>query len=183
MRSTVMLDRDARRTPRRESGDACVRTPLDGAGRRSIVAPLRPARWLAREGSSPSVGPGDHRRGTKMEHTIGKIRIYEIAHELGMTTDEVLGKLRARGELVTSASSTVHASVAEALGAKIRAERIRPATPAVAVRRRPATDPTAGFRSGASSPASRPARPARSARRAPAGPAPAAPPPPVPDEP
>src|SRR4051794_10025349 len=100
-----------------------------------------------------------------MEHAVGKIRIYEIAHQVGMTTDEVLGKLRARGEPVTSASSTVHASVADALVAKIRAERRPPATPAVAVRHRPVAAPMAGSRSEVSGAASRPpaARP-RAAR-------------------
>src|SRR5215471_553519 len=77
-----------------------------------------------------------------MERAVGKIRIYDIARELGMTSDEVVGKLRARGEPVTSASSTVHASVAHALVAKIRAERTPSATPAVAVRHRPVTAPT-----------------------------------------
>lgn len=56
-----------------------------------------------------------------MENAIGKIRIYEIARALGMANEEVLGRLRDRGELVTSASSTVHAAVAEDFKAKIRA--------------------------------------------------------------
>ncbi|HEX3481959.1 MAG TPA: translation initiation factor IF-2 [Kofleriaceae bacterium] len=89
-----------------------------------------------------------------MERAVGKIRIYEIARQLGMTSDEVRDKLRARGEPVTSASSTVHAAVAEALVAKIRAERSPSPAPAVAVRRRPITAPAAGPRSAAPAPAS-----------------------------
>jgi translation initiation factor IF-2 len=84
-----------------------------------------------------------------MERAVGKIRIYEIAHQLGMTTDEVMARLRARGEPVTSPSSTVHASIAEALAAKVRAERTPSATPAVVVRHRPV--PAARSRSGAPS--------------------------------
>ncbi|HEX3759610.1 MAG TPA: translation initiation factor IF-2 [Kofleriaceae bacterium] len=72
-----------------------------------------------------------------MERVVGKIRVYEIARELGMSSDEVLDRLRARGEPVTSASSTVHASVAAVFQARIRAERSRPATSSAAVRRRP----------------------------------------------
>src|SRR3954470_8377223 len=124
------------------SGMPASRSALDGAGRRSIFVNAATRPWLAREGSSRR----DDQRGTKMERTIGKIRVYEIARQLGMTTDEVLGRLRARGEPVTSASSTVHGSVAEALMAKVRAERTPPATPAVAVRHRPDPVPTAGSR-------------------------------------
>src|SRR5205807_596478 len=52
-------------------------------------------------------------------------------------------RLRARGEPVTSPSSTVHASVAEALAAKIRAERTPAPTPPVTLRRRPVPAPKA----------------------------------------
>ena len=75
------------------------------------------------------------------ETTIRKIRLYEIARQLGMPTEEVVDKLRACGELVTSANSTVHVAVAEAFKAKVRAgSSRRPATSPV-VRRRPAIAP------------------------------------------
>src|SRR4051812_9738278 len=126
-----------------------------------------------------------------MERAVGKIRIYEIAHQLGMTSDEVLARLRARGEPVISASSTVHASVAEALVAKIHAERTPPATPAVAVRHRPVTVPAAGSRAKASPAPKRPPGGAPAARKPAAAPtsprsgaaAPPASAPPVPEGP
>jgi cell division septation protein DedD len=62
--------------------------------------------------------------------TFGTVRVYEIARTLGITTDEVVEKLRARGEDVTSASSSVHASVAEVFIAQVRAQS-RPTAPTV----------------------------------------------------
>jgi translation initiation factor IF-2 len=71
-----------------------------------------------------------------MEGAIGKVRVYEIARKVGMTPAEVIEKLRARGELVTSASSTVHASVADAFMAKLRADAAARPAQTVLVRRR-----------------------------------------------
>jgi len=71
-----------------------------------------------------------------VERTVGKIRVYEIAHSVGMTPTEVVEKLRARGELVTTASSTVHAAVADAFVAKVRADSAPRPLQTVAVRRR-----------------------------------------------
>src|SRR3990170_2536600 len=50
----------------------------------------------------------------------GKARVHELAKELGVTSKDVLAKLKEQGEFVKSASSTVEAPVArrlrEALG-------------------------------------------------------------------
>src|SRR5690242_1067296 len=111
--STVMSDRDARRAPR--GGTAGTRA-LDAAAPRSILLSLRHARGSPVRARVGGMTGEERRRGTRdMERVVGKIRIYEIARELGMTSDEVVEKLRARGEPVTSASSTVHAAVADAL--------------------------------------------------------------------
>ncbi|MDI5982748.1 translation initiation factor IF-2 N-terminal domain-containing protein, partial [Amycolatopsis magusensis] len=42
----------------------------------------------------------------------GKARVHELAKELGVTSKEVLAKLKEQGEFVKSASSTVEAPVA-----------------------------------------------------------------------
>ncbi|MCV7066030.1 translation initiation factor IF-2 N-terminal domain-containing protein, partial [Mycolicibacterium farcinogenes] len=52
----------------------------------------------------------------------GKARVHELAKELGVTSKELLAKLKEQGEFVKSASSTVEAPVArrlrESFGAK-----------------------------------------------------------------
>jgi translation initiation factor IF-2 len=45
----------------------------------------------------------------------GKARVHELAKELGVTSKEVLAKLKEQGEFVKSASSTVEAPVARRL--------------------------------------------------------------------
>ncbi|WP_220818262.1 translation initiation factor IF-2 N-terminal domain-containing protein, partial [Amycolatopsis echigonensis] len=45
----------------------------------------------------------------------GKARVHELAKELGITSKEVLAKLKEQGEFVKSASSTVEAPVARRL--------------------------------------------------------------------
>ncbi|MCV6998919.1 translation initiation factor IF-2 N-terminal domain-containing protein, partial [Mycolicibacterium alvei] len=45
----------------------------------------------------------------------GKARVHELAKELGVTSKELLGKLKEQGEFVKSASSTVEAPVARRL--------------------------------------------------------------------
>ncbi|MFB9433552.1 translation initiation factor IF-2 N-terminal domain-containing protein, partial [Streptoalloteichus tenebrarius] len=45
----------------------------------------------------------------------GKARVHELAKELGVTSKEVLNKLKELGEFVKSASSTVEAPVARKL--------------------------------------------------------------------
>src|SRR3978361_580194 len=69
----------------------------------------------------------------------GKDRVHELAKELGITSKDVLAKLKEQGEFVKSASSTVEAPVArrlrEALGSTTAAAPApspagRPAAPA-----------------------------------------------------
>src|SRR5881398_3085859 len=87
----------------------------------------------------------------------GKARVHELAKELGVTSKEVLAKLKEQGEFVKSASSTVEAPVArrlrEALGGVNGAGNGAPAAPAART----------------AAPAARPVAPA------PAAPAPVAP--------
>ncbi|MFT7874362.1 MULTISPECIES: translation initiation factor IF-2 N-terminal domain-containing protein, partial [Amycolatopsis] len=45
----------------------------------------------------------------------GKARVHELAKELGITSKDVLAKLKEQGEFVKSASSTVEAPVARRL--------------------------------------------------------------------
>jgi hypothetical protein len=67
-------------------------------------------------GSSYRAGQRRKSRGERRR----KVRVYEIARKLGMTSDEVMGRLRAGGEVVTRPSSTVHAAVADRLTAAVR---------------------------------------------------------------
>ena len=46
---------------------------------------------------------------------MSKVRVHELAKELGVTSKEVLAKLQDLGEFVKSASSTVEAPVARRL--------------------------------------------------------------------
>ncbi|MFD3591228.1 translation initiation factor IF-2 [Nocardia sp. NPDC058640] len=108
----------------------------------------------------------------------GKARVHELAKELGVTSKELLAKLKEQGEFVKSASSTVEAPVAR---------RLRES---VASKAAPAADAKSAARPGPSAPAAAaPARPAGAKptpggprpgpRPAPAAPAPAAPAAPV----
>ncbi|MFE0028235.1 translation initiation factor IF-2 [Amycolatopsis sp. NPDC059021] len=91
----------------------------------------------------------------------GKARVHELAKELGITSKEVLAKLKEQGEFVKSASSTVEAPVAR---------RLRDAYSPKSAAKKPA--PTPG-------PPARPAPPAANGA-APASPKPAAPAPQAP---
>ncbi|MBE1578776.1 translation initiation factor IF-2 [Amycolatopsis roodepoortensis] len=90
----------------------------------------------------------------------GKARVHELAKELGITSKEVLAKLKEQGEFVKSASSTVEAPVAR---------RLRDAYPSKDGKKKPV--PTPGPRPSPAPPA-KPAAPAPAAK--PAQPAPAA---------
>ncbi|MGW0175113.1 translation initiation factor IF-2 [Rhodococcus sp. NPDC003322] len=102
----------------------------------------------------------------------GKARVHELAKELGVTSKELLARLKEQGEFVKSASSTVEAPVARRLresfpsakgdAAPARPEAAKPATTAKPGGPRPGPKPAA------------PA-PAAPAAAAPAAPAPAAP--------
>ncbi|MGW3262508.1 translation initiation factor IF-2 N-terminal domain-containing protein, partial [Nocardia sp. NPDC001010] len=107
----------------------------------------------------------------------GKARVHELAKELGVTSKELLAKLKEQGEFVKSASSTVEAPVARRLRESL-ASKSAPAGDAKPAARpgpsqaaRPAAKPTPG---GGPRPGPRPA-PAAPAAATPAAPvAPAA---------
>ncbi|RSM60801.1 translation initiation factor IF-2 [Amycolatopsis sp. WAC 01376] len=90
----------------------------------------------------------------------GKARVHELAKELGITSKEVLAKLKEQGEFVKSASSTVEAPVAR---------RLRDAYPSKDGKKK--SVPTPGPRPSPAPPA-KPAAPAPAAKQA--QPAPAA---------
>ncbi|MFC6012716.1 translation initiation factor IF-2 N-terminal domain-containing protein, partial [Nocardia lasii] len=82
----------------------------------------------------------------------GKARVHELAKELGVTSKELLAKLKEQGEFVKSASSTVEAPVArrlrESLASKSApAADAKPAArpgPSPATAARPGAKPTPG---------------------------------------
>src|SRR4029079_15268250 len=91
----------------------------------------------------------------------GKARVHELAKEFGVTSKEVLAKLKEQGEFVKSASSTVEAPVAR---------RVRDAYPnsdggaqscggQSAPRRKPAARPRAAAAAPAPAPAAQEAAP------------------------
>ncbi|WP_410602428.1 translation initiation factor IF-2 [Amycolatopsis sp. lyj-90] len=84
----------------------------------------------------------------------GKARVHELAKELGITSKEVLAKLKEQGEFVKSASSTVEAPVAR---------RLRDAYPSKDGKKKPV--PTPGPRPSPAPPA-KPASPAPAAKQA-----------------
>ncbi|MYW93561.1 translation initiation factor IF-2, partial [Amycolatopsis rubida] len=90
----------------------------------------------------------------------GKARVHELAKELGITSKEVLAKLKEQGEFVKSASSTVEAPVAR---------RLRDAYPAKGGKK---PGPTPGPRPAPAAPKP-PAQQQSPAPQAPAQPAPA----------
>ncbi|MFC9896189.1 translation initiation factor IF-2 [Nocardia sp. NPDC127579] len=100
----------------------------------------------------------------------GKARVHELAKELGVTSKELLAKLKEQGEFVKSASSTVEAPVARRLRESLAAksapstESKTGAKPGPASSAKPAAKPTPG----GPRPGPKPAAPA------PAAPAPAA---------
>ncbi|WP_280232452.1 translation initiation factor IF-2 [Nocardia cyriacigeorgica] len=105
----------------------------------------------------------------------GKARVHELAKELGVTSKELLAKLKEQGEFVKSASSTVEAPVARRLRESV-ASKSAPADGATAGAKpgpstaaRPAAKPAAG------GPRPGPRTPAPAQAAAPAAPATPAP--------
>ena len=72
---------------------------------------------------------------------MGKIRVYEIARELGLSSEQAVRELSASGASVRSHMSVVDAAAADALRAKARAEAEHRARASVVVRRRPSKTP------------------------------------------
>ena len=92
----------------------------------------------------------------------GKARVHELAKELGITSKDVLAKLKEQGEFVKSASSTVEAPVARRLRDAYAAKSGKKPTPTPGPSARPAP------------PAAKPGAPAAPKPPAPAQQAPAA---------
>ncbi|MGW4478475.1 translation initiation factor IF-2 [Rhodococcus triatomae] len=127
----------------------------------------------------------------------GKARVHELAKELGVTSKELLARLKEQGEFVKSASSTVEAPVArrlresfpsakgEAAQSAPRTEAAKPATTAKPGGPRPGPKPSAPAPAAPAAAAPAPAAPAPTPASAapkpatpapkPAAPAPAAP--------
>ncbi|GHP15767.1 hypothetical protein RN2511_005030 [Rhodococcus sp. NKCM2511] len=116
----------------------------------------------------------------------GKARVHELAKELGVTSKELLARLKEQGEFVKSASSTVEAPVARRLRESFpSANADAPASGAAAPNGRAAADRASdsAAKPGAAKPggprpgpkpATRPAEPEAPAAQAPAAQAPAA---------
>ncbi|MFI7122776.1 translation initiation factor IF-2 [Amycolatopsis sp. NPDC049868] len=105
----------------------------------------------------------------------GKARVHELAKELGITSKEVLAKLKDQGEFVKSASSTVEAPVARRLRDAYSSKDGQSKKPVPTPGPRPPAKPAAP------APAAKPAQPAPAAKtEAPAAPAASAPAPSAP---
>ncbi|WP_410869749.1 translation initiation factor IF-2 [Nocardia sp. A7] len=101
----------------------------------------------------------------------GKARVHELAKELGVTSKELLAKLKEQGEFVKSASSTVEAPVARRLRESV-ASKSAPAADAKSAARPGPSSATASARPAGAKPT--PGGPRPGPRPAPAAPAPAA---------
>ena len=95
---------------------------------------------------------------------MAKVRVYELAKELGLESKDLLNTLNEMGEFVRSASSTIEAPVVRRITEKVKAAQAGPAAPTEA----PAPAP-------AQTPAPRPAAAKPSAPAAPVTPAAEAP--------
>src|SRR3954447_7542489 len=93
----------------------------------------------------------------------GKARVHELAKELGITSKDVLAKLKEHGEFVKSASSTVEAPVARRLRDAYAPKGAKKPTPGPSARPAPPAKPAAP----------KPPAPAQQAPAAQAAPAPA----------
>ncbi|MGK2880799.1 MAG: translation initiation factor IF-2 N-terminal domain-containing protein, partial [Mycobacterium sp.] len=100
----------------------------------------------------------------------GKARVHELAKELGVTSKDLLARLKEQGEFVKSASSTVEAPVARRLRESFGGPGKTAPSPTNGSGRAPApTRPAAGNAAATASAPSAPAGPK------PGGPRPAAP--------
>ncbi|MCE5290330.1 MAG: translation initiation factor IF-2 [Nocardiaceae bacterium] len=108
----------------------------------------------------------------------GKPRVHELAKELGVTSKELMGRLKEQGEFVKSASSTIEAPVARRLRESFGGSKPSPAAPAASSVSESAAPRPAGPRPGPRPAPSRPAEPEPQVvpPAAAAAPAPAAPP-------
>ncbi|MFC1428994.1 translation initiation factor IF-2 N-terminal domain-containing protein, partial [Streptacidiphilus sp. N1-12] len=106
---------------------------------------------------------------------MAKVRVYELAKDLGVESKVVMAKLQELGEFVRSASSTIEAPVVRKLEVAFggAASPAKPASASKPTPPKPAGAAPAAPRPGAPRPAA--PRPAAAAAAAPAAPAPAAP--------
>jgi len=74
---------------------------------------------------------------------VSKVRVHELAKELGVTSKEVLAKLQDLGEFVKSASSTVEAPVARRLREAMPPPADKPAAKKTAAKKTAAKKTTA----------------------------------------
>ncbi|MGW9307596.1 translation initiation factor IF-2 [Saccharomonospora azurea] len=100
----------------------------------------------------------------------GKARVHELAKELGVTSKEVLAKLKEQGEFVKSASSTVEAPVARRLRDAFSSKDGKQAEKSSGKDRGPAPKPAPSAPSGRGVPAPKPAPPQRQQPAQPAQP-------------
>ncbi|EHK80368.1 translation initiation factor IF-2 [Saccharomonospora azurea SZMC 14600] len=101
----------------------------------------------------------------------GKARVHELAKELGVTSKEVLAKLKEQGEFVKSASSTVEAPVARRLRDAFSSKDGKQAEKSSGKDRGPAPNNAPSAPSGRGVPAPKPAPPQRQQSAQPAQPA------------
>ncbi|NNG18738.1 translation initiation factor IF-2 [Naumannella sp. ID2617S] len=101
---------------------------------------------------------------------MAKVRVYELAKELGLESKQVLKTLNDMGEFVRSASSTIEAPVVRRLRDRLESDKAAPAKPAKKAAAKPST-PAAKPAETASAPAA--ATPASPAKAAPSAPKPA----------
>jgi translation initiation factor IF-2 len=117
---------------------------------------------------------------------VAKVRVHELAKELGITSKDAVAKLQELGEFVRSASSTIEAPVVKKLRGAFPASDSKPATqadskPAAQADSKPAAQAgTPGPRPAAAPAAPAPSAPAPAPAAAAAAPAPAAPAPAAP---
>ncbi|MEV8041124.1 MULTISPECIES: translation initiation factor IF-2 [unclassified Arthrobacter] len=105
---------------------------------------------------------------------MAKVRVHELAKELGITSKDAVTKLQELGEFVRSASSTIEAPVVRKL------RNAFPDAPAASKTEAPASAPKASPAANRPAPAPAPAAPKAEAPAAPAAPAPSAPAPAAP---
>jgi len=108
---------------------------------------------------------------------VSKVRVYELAKELGVESKDVLAKLQELGEFVRSASSTIEAPVARRLKEAMPAAAPKKAAPKKAAPSKPAVSEKPSAPEVPSAPAAPPVPPASpaGADAPPAGPRPAGP--------
>ena len=108
---------------------------------------------------------------------MSKVRVYELAKELGVESKDVLAKLQELGEFVRSASSTIEAPVARRLKEAMPAAAPKKAAPKKAAPSKPAVSEKPSAPEVPSAPAAPPVPPASpaGADAPPAGPRPAGP--------